>query len=165
MWKAEHIFMLAVWIKQQGFTPVFIGKTDMNLETHLKPKSSLPDNLQGYGLDLRNRTTMLELAAVIAASAAIVGLDSGPIHLAGCTKTPIVCGYTTVAPEHRVPIRDEGRTYAVIPDCECRLCESNWEAHFHNYERCYYGPDPICCQEMTAAKFIPPLREILNIPF
>jgi hypothetical protein len=163
LWKAEYMLELAEWIQEQGFLPVFIGKTDMNLDTHLIPKTSLPQDLTGLGLDLRNKTSMLELATIIGKSRAIVGLDSGPIHLAGCTSTPIVCGYTTVAPEFRIPIRREGISYAVVPSVCCKHCESHWASHLHNYEECYFGADPQCCNEMTADKFIRKLRVILNV--
>lgn len=161
MWKASYMLELAAWVKFKGYTPVFVGKTDMNLDTHLVPKTSLPDNIGSLGLDLRNKTSILELATIMSKSKAVVGLDSGPIHLAGCTNVPIVCGYTTVDPCYRIPIRAQGITYAVTPDIECKHCESNWACHFHNYENCYLGPDPKCCEEMTAGKFIQKLQLIL----
>jgi SAM-dependent methyltransferase len=163
MWKAEYMLELAAWIVQQGYEPVFVGKTDMNLDTHLIPKTSLPEDLSGIGLDLRNKTSMLELATIIGKSRAIVGLDSGPIHLAGTTTTPIVCGYTTVAPEYRIPYRPEGASFAVVPTVCCKHCESHWAAHLHNYEECYFGPEPQCCAEMTADKFVRKLQVILAV--
>jgi predicted SAM-dependent methyltransferase len=162
LWKAAFVLHIAAWLKMQNFVPVFIGKTDMNLDTHLIPKTSLPADLSAIGIDLRNKTTIPELATLMKYSAAVIGLDSGPIHLAGTTSVPIVCGYTSVAPEHRIPIRKVGTTLAVVPDVRCKHCESNWASHLHNYEECYFGPDPQCCNEMTAEKFIKMLRNVLK---
>jgi SAM-dependent methyltransferase len=153
MWKSEYILEVAEWLKERGYLPVFIGKTDMNMDTHLIPKTSLPLDVSEYGLDLRNKTSIPELASIMAKSKAVIGLDSGPIHLAGTTCTPIVCGYTSVDPKYRIPIRSKGNTYTVSSDVPCNYCESNWASSFWNYENCYLGTNE-CCNKMTANRFI-----------
>jgi SAM-dependent methyltransferase len=160
MWDQQYILEVATWLKEKGLTPVFIGKTDMNLDTHLIPKTSLPANVDEYGIDLRNKTSVEELASIMALSRAVVGLDSGPIHLAGTTAVPIVCGYTSVSPEYRIPIRSKGITIPVMADIPCNGCESNWAANFWNYEHCYFGTNE-CCKQMTSDKFIKALIDIL----
>ena len=160
MWKAEYMLEVAAWIRGRGLTPVFIGKTDMNLDSSVRPKTSLPDDVSEYGLDLRNQTNMLELTTICGLSKAVVGLDSGPIHLAGTTKVPIVCGYTSVSPEYRIPIREEGITYPVSSGVPCDGCESKWAGNFWNYENCYLGTNA-CCENMTADRFIEKLELFL----
>lgn len=159
-WYAEYLLDTARFVEQKGYTPVFIGKTDMNLDTHLVPKTSLPASLN-FGLDLRNRTTIEELAAIMRRAKAVVGLDSGPIHLAGTTDVPIVCGYTSILAEHRIPIRPKGTTVAVAPSITCIGCESNWQSHFHNFEECYLKHVD-CCRKMTPDLFIPHLNRFLK---
>ena len=163
IWHPEYILQVAKWVKAQGLIPVFIGKTDLNFQLQNKlviTKSSLPDNIEEYGVDLRNQTSIPELASIMALSKAVCGVDSGPIHLAGTTQTPIICGYTSVAPEHRVPTRKIGKTYAITADIECIGCESRWASSYWNFEKCYF--DHInCCKFLTADKFINILRNIV----
>jgi hypothetical protein len=162
MWQPEYILTLAKWIKSVGYTPVFIGKTDMDLHVRegVIPKTSLPNDVSEYGVDLRNQTSIPELASIFRRAKAVCGLDSGPIHLAGTTSVPIVCGYTSVSPEHRIPIRIDGKTYPIAPEIECIGCESRWRSNFWNYENCYYG-HANCCRAMTPDRFVSVLASIL----
>ena len=163
MWYAKDVLELAAWIKTKGLIPVFVGKTDMDLhleKTSLIPKTSLPEDVSEYGVDLRNRTSISELASMMALSKAVCGVDSGPIHVAGTTTTPIVCGYPTVAAIHRIPTRKKGKTYAITPRLECSNCESYWRTSYHNFENCYFGHGD-CCKEFTADRYIEHLKKVL----
>lgn len=161
-WHADYILETAKWVSTVGYCPVFIGKTDMKLETHLIPKSSLPPVIEGLEhIDLRNKTSIPELAMIMSNAKAVVGLDSGPIHLAGTTSVPIVCGFTSILPEYRIPFRKKGVFLSVTPNIPCIGCESNWSSHFHNFENCYLGHID-CCKQMTSEKFISKLKSILK---
>lgn len=161
-WRNESILATALWLKEKGFIPVFIGKTDMDLTLSdaQRPKTALPNDLSPYGIDLRNKTSLLELVAMFKECKAVCGVDSGPIHLAGTTSAPIICGYTSVAPEHRIPIRKEGKTYALTADIPCISCESRWRSNYWNFENCYLQHAE-CSKQLTADRFISVLREIL----
>jgi hypothetical protein len=162
MWNAEEILKVAKWLQSKGITPVFVGKTDMekDIREGIIPKSALPEDISEYGLDLRNKTSIPELASIFKQAKAVCGLDSGPIHLAGTTSIPIICGYTSISPEHRIPHRLEGKTYPIVPEMECISCESRWRTNFHNFENCYFGHAD-CCKLMTANRFINVLETIL----
>lgn len=162
MWRAEHMLDTARWLKLVGLTPVFVGKTDMDhtAAEHLRPKSSLPDDISKFGIDLRNKTTIEELATIFRYARAVCGVDSGPIHLAGTTDIPIICGYTSVAPEHRIPTRHKGKTYTITAPIECIGCESRWRSNYWNYEKCFYEHAE-CSKQLTAARFISVLQDIL----
>lgn len=153
-WKDEYIIQTAEWLMQKGYVPVFVGKTDMDAEVKdsVKPKSTLPADCSVYGVDLRNKTTIPELASLMANAAAVCGVDCGPVHLAGTTAVPIVCGYTSVSPEYRIPVRDNGKTYAIVPDLPCIGCESRWHSSFWNYENCYIKT-AMCVDHLTAKRF------------
>ena len=158
-WPADSMLSVARFIVKKGYIPVFIGKTDMNLNTNIAPKTVMPDNI-GIGVDLRNKTSVSELATILKLSKAVCGLDSGPIHLAGCSETTIICGYTSISPEHRIPYREKGETYAIVPNIPCIGCESRWHSHFWNFENCYLEHID-CCKAMTASKFIKILEKVL----
>ena len=162
MWRPEYILAIAKWLISKDVVPVFIGKTDMdlNMRQDIIPKNSLPNDVSEYGVDLRNRTSIAELASIFRQARAVCGLDSGPVHIAGTTDIPIVCGYTSVAAEHRIPYRLKGNTYAIAPEIECIGCESRWRSNFWNYEQCFYG-HANCCSLMTPDRFINVLNTIL----
>ena len=161
-WHSQSLLEVAKWLKMMGVTPVFIGKTDMDegVTENLRPKTSLPNDVSQYGIDLRNKTTIPELASIFREAIAVCGVDSGPIHLAGTTNIPIVCGYTSVAPEHRIPIRKEGKTYPITANIECIGCESRWRSNYWNYENCFLGHAE-CSKQLTGNKFINILSEII----
>lgn len=162
-WPANEILELAKWIKEQGLIPVFVGKTDMDLDFKREsaiPKSSLPEDVSEFGIDLRNKTSIIELVSIMALSKAVCGVDSGPIHLAGTTETPIVCGYTTVAAEYRIPTRTKGITIPITPNIECINCESNWKTSLWNFEKCFFEHTD-CCKMMTSDKYISALKSVL----
>jgi hypothetical protein len=164
MWYADDILKLAEWLKTKGILPVFVGKTDVReeLRPNLIPKSSLPDNVTQYGVDLRNKTTIPELASIMRQSLAVCGVDSGPIHLAGTTDVPIIVGYPTVLPEFRIPTRKVGITRPIVPNIECSGCESRWRTTYWNFEKCYFG-HANCCREFTARSYIEHLEDILKV--
>jgi hypothetical protein len=164
MWHSQYILEVAEWVTSQGLIPVFIGKTDIvegNNREAIKPKTSLPDDISMCGVDLRNKTTISELATIFSKAKAVCGLDSGPIHLAGTTNVPIVCGYTSVSSEFRIPIRKDGVTIPIEPAIECIGCESKWHSTYWNFENCYMKHID-CCKQMTSDKFINALNTIFQ---
>lgn len=66
-----------------------------------------------------------QLAALISKSKLYVGVDSGPTHVAGTTKTPIACFYTAARAEYLKPLRKEGSFTAFEADIECYGCREN----------------------------------------
>lgn len=59
-------------------------------------------------------------ARLIQACVCFVGSDSGLLHVAGATDTPLVGVFTCVRPEWRLPFR--GICTAVVPDLPCVGC-------------------------------------------
>lgn len=140
------------YLNSMGITPVYLG-TD-SLKDH--EAVTLDGGDLSKGINLWNKTQILEAAAIISRAKLVIGMDSGQIHLAGCTTTPIVCGYTVASPETRMP---PGRkVYPVTPepqtlDSGCRYCMSKM-ALLPNYDfrKCYYG-DFACVSELTWDKW------------
>jgi ADP-heptose:LPS heptosyltransferase len=65
-------------------------------------------------------------ARLIASCACYVGSDSGLLHVAGATDTPIVGVFTCVRPEYRLPWRHGvlgWQCEAVVPDLPCVGCQ------------------------------------------
>jgi ADP-heptose:LPS heptosyltransferase len=97
----------------------------------------------------------------MAKSKAVVGMDSGPIHLAFATQTPVVCGFTTIQPNLRIPYRGLAKTASVTPNIFCNFCESNWLLNTWNFNNCPRKMQLAeCVTKMTSDKFIKELHNL-----
>lgn len=152
---------LVDYVIEKGYTPVFLGKTEN--PTGVKNMSGRAE-VQQYdfskGLDLTDKTNLLESAAIIAKAKLFIGMDSGLAHLAGFTDTPLMIGYTFVSPSVMMPVRDgvfAKNVYPIEPDesLGCRGCQTKWTLMFnHDFRDCYYGPDDFTCvKQITFEKF------------
>lgn len=75
--------------------------------------------------DMTRRLTIPQVAALIARARCFIGNDSGLLHVAGTTKTPIVGIFTSVRGQYRVPFREGyyGAKCAIVePDISCKGC-------------------------------------------
>lgn len=154
----ETVSGVAQWVRSRGLIPVYIGRVDESEMWKDSPFRLSFDTLP-EGVNLLNKTTVLEMASIMALSRVVVGMDSGPIHVAGTTSVPIVCGFTNVAPEHRVPIRDNGIFIPIVPEVECAHCQSRWCLNYHDFGYCYFKHVD-CLKQMTALKFIRALESL-----
>lgn len=75
-------------------------------------------------LDHRGRYSLQELKLLIAGSAAFVGVDAGPLHLAAATEAPILAFFTSAHHELRQPLRQRGRFIPITPAIECYGCQA-----------------------------------------
>lgn len=142
-------------VKALGLTPVLLGsnKTEFSGRTyHLDTEGCI---------DMRDKTSLHEAVEWIERSLAVIGIDNGLIHLAACTKTPIIVAYSTQIPENRLPVRDEGVIKHFVAKSACRGCES-WLRFepTHNFTGCFTKTFD-CVKSFTAQDFIKPLMEIL----
>ena len=124
------------------FTPVLVGKYERY-------------TLRG-ALDLTGQTSIPQLASILREAACVVGGDSGVIHLAGTTETPIVSGFTSIDPQFRLVQRPKGVQVVLEPD-SCRFCRSYSRIVPPHNEWCEFG-DKICREELTSEKFISALK-------
>jgi heptosyltransferase-1 len=69
------------------------------------------------------RLNLAETRVMIGRAALFVGPDSGPMHIAASTPTPIVAYFGPTLPAHFAPWRkDGGRTVLLQKDLACRPC-------------------------------------------
>lgn len=98
-------------LKAEGLQPILVGSARDALPTAGCPSFHVPD--------------ILAQTQVIASCACFVGSDSGLLHAAGATETPIVGIFTCARPERRLPYRDGVRGLrckAVVPYIDCIGC-------------------------------------------
>jgi ADP-heptose:LPS heptosyltransferase len=156
---------------QKGYTPVFVGKEESEVgagpDKGVKRANIVKGVDYSLGINLVNKTSLTELGKIIQGAKAYVGCDGGNVHIAGCTETPIVVGYTFIdGKAHNVPIRNNTlgyNCYVVEPDASlaCRFCQTKMNfVYQHWFPNCYYK-DFKCLDHMTPARFNAHLEKIL----
>jgi hypothetical protein len=151
---------------KRGIMPVFLGREEMTT----KHRAAFHRDYELVGINLVNKTTLLEAAKVIDESVLIVGLDNGLLHLAAMTRAPIIFGHNIIDPVYRIPRRD-GRfplsqpdgIYNVLPSksIECAFCHSNRRFHFEEPNTCFTKKLQ-CLTEMTSLPYIEKIDEVLD---
>lgn len=159
----ETIEGISRHLVSRGITPVFLGKYDIT--TNYKGKSAEFDS--SLGIDLREKTSLIEAAVIMARARVTVGLDGGLLHLASCSDAPVIFGFTSVDPKLRVPPRaPHARTAVVVPpeDLPCRFCNSRMLfITGHDFAQCLYK-DNVCVSALTAEVFASAIDRILAPP-
>ena len=90
LWSVESFVELTQQLVLDGFTPVLLG-----VESEADVAHTLCDSVP-QTLNLMGKTSMGEMAAVIARAPLLIGHDSGPFHLAVALQTPVV----VICPRH-----------------------------------------------------------------
>lgn len=134
-------------IRERGLTPVFLGKEVVETGNAQNVKTTYEGIDFSLGVDLRNQTSLMQSAAILSRAAFVVGHDNGLLHLAGCTRVPIIFGYNLASPEHRRPRRPVGPIYDVTltnEELACNHCQSRINFVIgYNFRSCLYG-DNLC---------------------
>jgi ADP-heptose:LPS heptosyltransferase len=191
-WPAFHINDLAKRCAKRGLTPVLMGTTQ-KLDVGMTGdfiKAGVDEEInRGLFVDLVDRTTLIECLGIMQRSRAVIGVDNGLLHLAHCTDVPIVAGFTTLNPVHRVPYRrlptftpgsnaqrqipypkdlmeymgGHGLTEVVAATVPCinskPHCQSEGFAINQDWRKCVYG-DYACTLEMSASQFETALKKL-----
>lgn len=159
-WKGTEIVKTAEYVQSKGLTPVFVGKK--GAISIWKTLAVSDFEYPGFGIDLIDKTTFRELYTIMSKAKVVFGMDSGPLHIAFSTNTPVIAGFTNVRPDLRVPLRnDRVKTIAVSPSIPCRYCQSDWNLDFHNFTTCPKAmPEPECVTKCTSELFIDAFKKL-----
>lgn len=142
--KPEYWNHIIEYVKSLGLIPVFLGKglveTGNQRNIHTEFRREVRYDL---GVNLIDKTTMMQAAAVMSRAKVVIGHDNGLLHLAGCTDVPIVFSYNLASPKHRRPLRPEGKIFDVTlepGELNCYYCQSNNNFVVgQNFRNCYYN--------------------------
>ena len=163
-WPNGEVEKVVNWCVSNGYKPVLLGSTG-KAEVGNGNGIEAKFDLKGISIDkcvnLIDQTTLIEAVGVIQELAAIVGVDNGLLHLASCTTTPVVWGFTSLSPEHRLPyLPSKHKHSVVVPEgLSCAGCQS--KAYFvrHEFKYCMYK-DYACTKLMKGEKFVDALVEL-----
>ncbi len=160
-WNSEEFKKLTNHIIECGYTPIFIGKSNINFDSN-NPYNIDNDLDFSSGINLIDKTTLKELIKIMYLSKAIIGIDNGLLWLAGMTNIPIIAGYNIIDPELRKIYRENSLWIPIGPDIECKYCQSSWNINGHDFSKCYFNSNE-CVNNLTADKFIQKLTSSINL--
>lgn len=147
-WPSERWRELALGLLERGVGVVVVGRDVPNLAG---TEENVPKGVFDLGigherfLDLTGRTSLHELCEVIAASDVAVTFDSGVLHVANCTETPVVALFSDNDPDFFTRIRDGkpgAGTVAVHRPCPTQFCQT-WHGAWS--ECIQEGDRRMCC--------------------
>lgn len=166
----RYINEIVDYLSSKGYSTVFIGnKSTGTGGPHTINANYDPELKLQNGINLIGATTLLEAAKIMKGAKCIVGLDNGLLHLAACVDQdlPIVYGFTTVKPEHRLPYRRDVKGHACYPvaltsSClSCTFCQSNMTYTYNwSFTQCYYD-DYKCLIMLDSSHYIKEIDKIL----
>ena len=147
-WPSERWRELAVGLLERGAGVVAIGRDVPNLAD---TEENVPKGVFDLGiahdrfLNLTGRTSLHELCEVITASDVAVTFDSGVLHVANCTETPVVALFSDNDPDFFTRIRagkPGADTVAVHRPCPTQFCQT-WHGAWS--ECLQEGDRRMCC--------------------
>lgn len=148
VWKSAGVNGVSDYLVKNNITPVFLGKRVVYVAGDRQYKSEYEEGIDfSKGLDLRDKTDILQAAAIMAKAKVVVGLDNGLLHLAGTQEVPIVMGLTITIPADRSITRPKAEfpkneTTFISPDSRklaCSGCQSKMRFHKkQDFAFCYY---------------------------
>lgn len=152
---AKALNELVQYTKDKGITPVFLGKKDFaeGKRTENYYAKFKDDYDFSLGLDLREKTTLLQATQIMGGARFVLGVDNGLLHFAGCTEVPIIFGHTVATVKQRDIRRPKGTTINIAidkKDLPCIGCQANMRYIIgHNFSKCVY--DDYKCLELLFA--------------
>lgn len=165
-WLPAEVNKVTAYCTSVGQTPIFLGSEVSGMGNTHKILSAFSAEIDyACGINLVNKTSLLQAAKIMQGATAVLGVDNGLLHLAACTEVPIIVGYTMVEPSTRLPIRHGQmgwNTYQVLPDesLACKFCQ--YKTNFilnQDYRLCMFNTYD-CVKQMTGEKFISHLSSI-----
>lgn len=173
LFRASVMAPIIDWVDAQGYFPVLVGTKTSHTKADaggvltpivvIDEVDKLPDITRSKCVDLRERTTLLELRDILGGAEAVVGVDGGTLHLAGTTDTNIIYASGTTLPKHRFIARNGDPSYKIRyvgpRDLECAGCQSKWRMSRQDFRFCAYG-DNLCMERLHPDDFINGLKEL-----
>jgi ADP-heptose:LPS heptosyltransferase len=162
MFPGTEVNKLIQGIHALGFKTALLGNTTkISTGNGHKLEGGIPEGLDLTlpSLNLINQTSLIDALNIMAHAKCVVGVDNGLLHLAACTDTPSVWGFTTVEKELRLP---EGiKAESVLPD-EVYGCQSKTYLVEHDFTKCMFDTC-LCVSGMKAEKFLQGVKKVLDL--
>ena len=173
-WPQEKYEKLIEALNKAGYPVALVGADSPPEPGLWKSDRSCYDfeDLNFKGLSFINRTSLDEAYYVIKNSEAFITLDTGLLHLAGCTDTHIINIGSSVRPKFRIPYRHGSQKYKVDfvgGDCELFCASEPKYSVIEHGSANSIPPVPFCLEgkptfecQPSAEKVIDVTLEVLN---
>ncbi len=175
--RAEYVNEVAKYIRSKDLDVVFLGSSSTKTGGAHTIYGSFDAEIDfSQGHNFIDKTTLLQAAGIMSHAVAVVGVDNGLLHVAGCSDVPIVGGFTFITPESKMPYRHNQlgwNFYPVVPDesLECKFCQTDTNFLYgHDYRKCMFRGNEatkyrvnLCTKQMRPEKFIAHLETVLNV--
>lgn len=150
---ALHFNRLVEYTLNLGITPVFLGSTNFSNNKNYVAKFDTNYDFS-KGVDLREKTSLIEALQIMETATFVIGLDNGLLHLAACTNAPLIFGYNITTVAHREPRRFHNapliNIYLENDQLGCIGCQSNMRfLKGHSFKTCLYN-DYVCTDMLFA---------------
>lgn len=169
-WDKSNWQNLINWLSENKIFTVLIGagyKEKLHESLSDQPLEKICphfDNL--YGLDLTNQGSVSDMWWIINGSQLIITMDSGPLHIAGCTDTTIIQLGSAINPKFRAPYRNGSQDYKyhfVGGTCEI-FCNSNLKYNVQHWgDINHIPPQPGCLENKESFECHPSLDKVINL--
>jgi ADP-heptose:LPS heptosyltransferase len=142
-WGTGHIVELVKLLSKIPGTRIALIGSDADKPAEAQVLESAP----GRTFSLVGRLNLMEIRELVRRAALFVGPDSGPMHIAASTPTPIVAYFGPTLPAHFAPWRPRGEPTVILEKLlPCRPCPQR--RCLTNDFRCLLGITP---EEVYAA--------------
>lgn len=163
----QYVNEVVSYCLDKGYKIIFLGKKETLTGSGPNITGNLREEIDySKGLNLIDRTTLLDAAKIMSKAKCVLGVDNGLLHVAACTDVAIIGGYTTVDPKHRLPFRhnESGWNYQVVvpPDSEPeKFWQSRVDFEFeHDFRFSYFQNDDLV-KSLQTSLWIEKLEKIL----
>jgi heptosyltransferase-2/heptosyltransferase-3 len=151
-WVPQRWGELAIQIRQRwGVTPLVSGGPGEDALVAAVVESS-----EGCSYGLPGRLSLGELAELYRRSRIVIGIDSGPVHLAAMIGTPVVGLYGPLDPLKWGPWCAPDLYRIISVELPCRPCDCIYEPP------CNIEIEPPCCTGITVDAVLAAAEDILN---
>ncbi|URL06585.1 lipopolysaccharide heptosyltransferase II [Avibacterium sp. 21-595] len=102
-WPHYHYAELAQMLIEKGYSICLFGSAK-DEQVGEEIRTSLPENLQPYCLNLAGQTSLNQVVDLIADCQGVVTNDSGLMHVAAAVQRPLVALYGPTSPQYTPPL-------------------------------------------------------------
>jgi ADP-heptose:LPS heptosyltransferase len=145
LWEADRWRALAKSLLAEGAGVVLTGSRDDE-----STAAAILAGLDPSPVSLVGRLTLPELAAVLREADLMIGVDSGPLHIAAAMGTPVVALFGPTDPRRTGPL---GPGKVLRHDLPCSPCLQR---------RCQIADTFRCMRDLSVAEVLDAARELLR---
>ena len=168
-WDTQNWQRLINWLSDNKIFTILIGqdhKEKVHDSISIEPiVKECPKLKNLYGLDLCNKIELEEMYQVIKNGMVLITMDTGPLHIAGCTNTHILQLGSATHPLLRIPYRNNTQNYKYdFVGGTCNIfCNSDLKYNIQEWGHINaVGPLTDCSENKPTFECHPTVDKVIN---